>query len=840
MYNCLDIIYTILKQVHDANTELVVNMTHPNMSYNYVCIKPNITYDYHYEYLKNRWEKTINDYVNHSDKCPSAIQSMLFMYELENKLKLKHELETFTKMNQSLSDEQMRQIVEKKMLTLAKDIINSTSSQNFVMEKNVVKTLKNLANMLSDNCNCQIIDIFSFIVNKYKTKYQQKFSGKSNDEIDEIIKADFYYVKNLLQKFGKRIDSSNVGQNMNDKTNISVDIPDFNFSIEHELDILIPDDLGTMKTFFIKVISAYFNNIHPIIWVQVFRSMINDIFIALPITRDDFFRFASKHLLLNSGPFVLKILQMIRPILSDDVASKYNLSKLTYPLLEQNQVDIILKRCLVNYDMTKIIYNKSASVGHVCIAYNVRNIDDKYVIKIIKPLAIAQSCWEYDVLKNVFPNDSCETEFIKNILKSNGHEMNVKNEISNLDICQKYYPATYKQEFNIDIDVKLDTIQYKKNIIKDNVWYALAMTLAPGIPVSDLVETNILNEDTRYRAILHRGLDLLVSRFFRTLVSTGLYHGDLHAGNIFFSYKRKQLTLIDFGAIGKLDLTTNTETTKKLLTIVIMSIFYNYDAILDILTAILNDKCTDDPNSIIDTRSQEYIQFKDQLLTEKVKNIIGSTRESLNSKKYIDYINSDKRVHLEKNAHSKTLHSIRNIDESADNYSIYDYLEIIPESKEIVVENDTRLPVYTEILGESTATTFSQILQKIITFYAKTNVNVAIKFAEFNEFQKAYSLLLGVLAKTGYSSYRMSMAIQTGIVNWSNATKLITAPLVGWSIASTYSDESAKYYKSKECMMVKAHFMNKFTNESQKYESLKKCMISEDKLKKIFSAKLKS
>ena len=58
------------------------------------------------------------------------------------------------------------------------------------------------------------------------------------------------------------------------------------------------------------------------------------------------------------------------------------------------------------------------------------------------------------------------------------------------------------------------------------------MTLAPGVPVADLVESDLLKTDTPYRAKLHRCFDLLVYKFFLTIAKTGFYHGDLHAGNV--------------------------------------------------------------------------------------------------------------------------------------------------------------------------------------------------------------------------------------------------------------------------------------------------------------------
>ena len=47
-------------------------------------------------------------------------------------------------------------------------------------------------------------------------------------------------------------------------------------------------------------------------------------------------------------------------------------------------------------------------------------------------------------------------------------------------------------------------------------------------------------------------------------------------------------------------------------------------------------------------------------------------------------------------------------------------------------------------------------------------MNIAIKFTDFYEFQKAYALLLGVLSKTGYNSARIGMAARKAIVQFSN------------------------------------------------------------------------
>jgi serine/threonine protein kinase len=716
-------------------------------------------------------------------------------------------------------------------------MINGEANNNFVMEESMVKTLKNLAAILSENCQCQVIDIFTYILSKYKNKYSKKLAGKTKEQASKIIENDYEYIKNLITQYGKSDNTVKREQTTENKVPIQIErFSILNFSINDELNKLMPDSLGTMKKFFILVLSRYFNNLHPIIWAQIYRGMINNIFIDLPLTMDELFSFVSKYLLLNSGPFILKILQMIRPILSDDLASKYNLTKLTYPLMEPHQIDIVLRNILIDYDMCKIIYNKSASVGHVCIGYNVKNPDDKFVVKIIKPLAISQSCWEYSILKDLFPSGSCEEAFIKNTLRSNGAEMNVANEINNLNRGHDSYTTDYRTEFGLDVDAKLTTIENKPGIVKEETWFALSMTLAPGMPLADLIESKMLDNDTKFRANLHRCLDLLVAKFFHVLVSQGFYHGDLHSGNIFYSYKNKQITLIDFGAMGEIDLFDGNETTLKLLTIIIMSFNYDYDAMLDILTDLLNERCLQDAdNVIIDKNTEVYQQFKTELITYKLKNTLNVEKEKENSQKYVQVITGDKRVEDEK--YFDTLHYIKDeevkrktesteissLEQTQEHEpSIYDYLERIPESKETVIENKDVLPVMTEMMGKSESVSFAKVMELIIKFYASVGVNIAIKFAELNELQKAYALLLGVLSKTGYNSYRMNMAIKTGVLTWSLFPKLFHFTTTS-SVLSTYWNEKSKYGELKDFLVEekKKYLARKIINQNKIYQKKK-------------------
>lgn len=566
----------------------------------------------------------------------------------------------------------------------------------------------------------------------------------------------------------------------------------YSFSVESELDRLIPNELGSLKKFFIKVISVYYDNLHPIIWAQIFNQMVCNFMTELPHTPEEFFQFASKYLLLNSGPFILKTLQMIRPILSPELATKYNLTKLKYPLMNYNQIDLIMNKVVPDWKMLELVGSFSASVGHVLMVSRRDNPENVFIIKMIKPISIAQSCWEYKTLYNIYLEDTCERSFVQSIIKSNGKEMNVMSEIKNIDTGYKYYTGTYREAFGYDVDANITTVQNISQVVNSDCWFALAMTLAPGIPLSQLVEGDSLNKDTKYRAKLHRSLDLLVYHFFHGIMKGGFYHGDLHAGNIFFSYEKNQLTLIDFGAVGELNIMENNDDTYHLLLVFILSLFHNFDGIFDLMTDNLNSKCTSS-GDIIDKGTESYVQFKETLKEYHVNNISLDEIQRKKSKEYMDFIFGEDRLNDEiKHAETKENTSHIALD------SVYSHMEIRKPSKEIVVENSDILRTSVNTMSaesgsdiEVTYTSFPQALEQIIKFYAQCGVNIAIKFTDFYEFQKAYALLLGVLSKTGYNTYRIGMAAAKAIKQISNIP--ITHPIKMYDIYSKYSEQNDIY-----------------------------------------------
>jgi hypothetical protein len=378
------------------------------------------------------------------------------------------------------------------------------------------------------------------------------------------------------------------------------------------------------------------------------------------MSQTELFQFFSKHLLLNSGPFILKILQQVRPFMSVDQRKKYNLDKLTYPKMTESQYKLILSKIVKNWELYRIINDASASVGHVFFVQHSITME-KFVVKIAKPMSIIQSCYEYSKLNTFFEPGTLEQRFVHNMLYSTGKEMQSKSEIENINLGNKLYTMNYNELYSgLNINASITTITVKENIIVDNCWFGLTMTIAPGVPLSKIIESDDkskLSTDSPYRAHLHRCFDLVVYKFFSNIIKSGFYHGDLHAGNVYFSFtdepvRKAEITLIDFGAVGTLDIFNDDPDINELIKIIIQSIFYNYDNLFETLVDLLNKKSIN--LTTIDKTSDEYKTFKNKLKKIKVTNIYKYNK---NAKNFEDFtktcINNDKRVNDESSLYIK-------------------------------------------------------------------------------------------------------------------------------------------------------------------------------------------
>jgi len=205
--SCLDVVNNLVDAVSIINTEMTDNMTKEDIIYDDVCIRPDASFDFFYTSLKSKWEKIINDYIDRPEKCGSSLQGILMMYEVLSKMNTASSstsLSTTTKINDivnrvgSMTPQQIETIAYEKAIDAALDIIKGRSENKFILEKTMGITLKNLAVALGENCQCQMIDIFTYIMTKYKGKYAKKLEGKNREESIAIMKQDYDYIKAIV------------------------------------------------------------------------------------------------------------------------------------------------------------------------------------------------------------------------------------------------------------------------------------------------------------------------------------------------------------------------------------------------------------------------------------------------------------------------------------------------------------------------------------------------------------------------------------------------------------------------------------------------------------------
>jgi len=775
-YNCGNVFPLLVEAIYKANDEITDNVTNiigeKSVKKTLVCVRTNVAQDFYIDTVGKEWNNIINEMINESPCRYGVISTIKKGKEITKKLQTSP----------------LQEVIQEE----ASDyVINRLTGENnkFTFAKDFTLTMSEVLINYADNCGCDFYNLFKIAVVNYSGRYKKKYQGKSKEQAKTLLRQDFKSFNEYIQKLYKQF--KNVDLSGLNKNNYKIVVSKVNIiktiSIEDELNNLIPDSMGAMKSFFVTMISSYYNNIHPVIWCQIFAKMCENFFIHMPITKQEFYQFVSGQLLLNSGPAILKILQMLRPFFQPEVLEKYNLTKLTYPLLSTRQVDMILKKILLDIYDYKTIANLSASVGHVVLLKQV-NQATPIIIKIIKPISIVQSCSEYDMLKKLYAKDTCEQNFIDNMIYAIGTELDATNEIKNINLGNKYYTCDYNDIFEFNTGHILTTLEVIDDIIIPDCWYALAVTLAPGMPLSKLAENKLVERDTKFRASLHRCLDLLVYKFFFVLFSNGFYHGDLHAGNIFFSFKSKTMTLIDFGAVGNMNLFEDDPGVDALLEIIIMSIFYNYEDIADRMTVLLNCRC--DAENNVDMESKTYYNLIQELSNYGIDSIMLSEE---NSKKYNNNINkifSQERIEEE---------SYDNMDQEEraelKENNIYSYLDILPHTGETVIENNDTLRNMK--LENPSTKSFNDILTILFAFYATNGVNIPVKFSELYEFQKAYTLLLGVLTQMKYDAYRMSFAINKAIMTCEHLDKILYVTKIS-KIYQWYNRESKIYKKKSE------------------------------------------
>jgi hypothetical protein len=842
----------LINAIDETNENVIENMI--GTEYPFSCVKQNVTYEMYYTMLSSRWNKIIDEVNSDKDNNTSLAElNIMKKFSEKNNISsgsfkssddvINNVKSYFIKfLDESNVD---NEVIRDQMFDVMADLV---MTDDIYMNTNIMTTILNLGNFIKTR---SVYWIWDFIIVCVSSKIKAEFAKYDKNLLEHKkqvviqLRSYFYEIKSMLQLLNKDMitnffnkiletTSNNLTKSYEmSKVESSNSDSNTNF-IENELSTMIPESIGPLKCFFIDLIQYYYSSevLHPIIWAQILRAMLVNFLINPPMSQTELFQFFSKHLLLNSGPFILKILQQVRPFMSVEQRRKYNLDKLTYPKMTESQYKLILGKIVKNWDLYKIINDASASVGHVFFVQHSITME-KFVVKIAKPLSIMQSCYEYSKLNTFFDMGTLEQRFVHNMLYSTGKEMQSKSEIENINLGNKLYTMKYNELYSdVNINASLTTITVKENIIVDNCWFALTMTIAEGIPLSKLIESegkSKLDTDTPYRAYLHRCFDLVIYKFFSNIIKSGFYHGDLHAGNVYFSFtdgpeRKAEITLIDFGAVGTLDIFNNDPDINELIKIIIQSIFYNYDNLFETLVDLLNKKSIG--STSIDKSSEDYKTFKNKLKKIKVKNIY---RYNKNAKMYENYtkscINNDTRVQNEnslkginikpiikekKSLHARCYNSPNNLSNNVSNEnimqktsidSLYDLVDIhnMIKEKSKTKENTEYtepLPAYDcDFNPSNDIVSFTEVMNMINQFCAKSNVNIPITIPDLNDLFKAYALVNGLAGQINYESLRMGNVIKKILYDYENIENVVKHPVNVLNMYNIYVKENKNYNK---------------------------------------------
>ncbi len=135
-------------------------------------------------------------------------------------------------------------------------------------------------------------------------------------------------------------------------------------------------------------------------------------------------------------------------------------------------------------------------------------------------------------------------QFISNVLQTFLSELDFKEEAWNVKTMRKVY-GRFRNDFQI---INVAAVLPAKNPI------ALVMTIAPGKSLSHFFEQEFSSlSDEELESLRDKFWKLSTDIHQEAIYGSGYLHGDTNAGNIFYDPKLQQLTLIDFGRVGKMN-----------------------------------------------------------------------------------------------------------------------------------------------------------------------------------------------------------------------------------------------------------------------------------------------
>jgi hypothetical protein len=636
---------------------------------------------------------------------------------------------------------------------LINEILKSFENNSNIYEynENFIVMMQNISDNIKKNIKCIVK---SFDENIHFDKNQIKnilifillIIKKNHDtNIFYIIEKSYEMIKYLLYNafHHTKIES---------KKNISEYVVNF-----------LPEKISSMKDFISTIIDNYYKNLHPIIWAQIIKEILTNIIEKNIDDIDVLQQIIISNIILNSGPFVLKFMQLARPLIKYDVAKQFGLEKLRYPKMLENQYLLFLNKYVNDFNNYDIFFSSSASIGQVFGLIH-KKTQTKHIVKIYKPLSIIQSCWEYDMFKtskDIYANKKY-MNYINNMYNSLTNEFNSKNEQINILRFKDYYDQkiyTFNKMDEIINKYMLKTITSDTNFLKKNPWFMLHMSFAEGETIENIVNSNKydLSKDTIFRSALHRCFDLLIYNFFKTLINNHEYHGDLHSGNIYFNFNdnnESTMTIIDFGTTGKLQFDENLNIIHNI-AFAIKNV--NYVELYEIFLVLLMALDVDNKDTYININDNNE-KFKNELKTisENVKKCVNND----NLKKALDHLNdyifSINRLKKENPYLYEKKNKSENMYENMSNEindEILKNLEMQVENAKCEIDMNDKKYYFRQDFS------INAILNLIMNNLTENNVNLILILGDYFEIQKGYSLLLNVLTEIKYPLYRMTYVL---------------------------------------------------------------------------------
>jgi hypothetical protein len=585
---------------------------------------------------------------------------------------------------------------------------------------------------------CKTNEILFSISKLYIDRYVNTV-GRDSQKLSAIISNMDSYMHRLLQ--------SCKSQNTISK------------NIHNELNTMLPDTLGYTKTLLVNTISKYYEYIHPIVSAQILCALFRDFHRQLPTTRQDARMLFYRTILLNSGPLILKLMQMMTRVLPQKIKETYGFHSFTYPLMDRSTVDAIMSQILIQPQYCKRISDVSASVGHVRLYKNdTPGPHSQFVVKIIKPVTNAlTSCWESSLMDKMYAQDTRENRNIRLLLDAINNEFDLSKEAKNMQKGFEKYTCTYAETFDIDIDMKLTSTRPISGVLRPGIWQAVAMDVARGFPLSKVVkEPHHLNQ--RQFNTLYRGMDLLVQRWLFCIVGCGFYHCDLHPGNIFFSPEDRTVTLIDWGAIGYIHMFARSSIMKMMRRIIAASIYDNFERVLDMLTAELNRN-----EQLVDVTHSSYSKLKKKLreYKQRVKpHDVAAMHEDIFGMRQSEHADEKHRPDIY-NAKDDTV-------------------------------SESRFDATNELWDahrKKRGVSFADVLHEIIMYYTMHDVNIQSEIPEVIEFQRAYATLLGTLMQLNYHSFRFRIALERAVGSWKRCMHIANGDAINEFITDLHAQK---------------------------------------------------